>query len=132
MIELETGTKNELVQAAVAARRQAYAPYSKFLVGASLLTKCRKFYSGCNVENASYGLCFCAERTAIVKAVSDGLQEFIAFAVATEGGGTPCGACRQFIAEFCADDTLVIVHDVKNGQQTEYRLADLLPNAFRL
>lgn len=132
MIQLDAEKKNELVQAAVVARQQAYAPYSKFLVGASLLTKSGKIYAGCNVENASYGLCFCAERTAIVKAVSEGCREFVAFAVATEGGGTPCGACRQFIAEFCQDDTLVIVHDVVDEQKIEFTLGKLLPNAFRL
>ena len=132
MNQLAKEKKSELVGAAVAARQQAYAPYSKFLVGASLLTKCGEIYPGCNVENASYGLCFCAERTAIVKAVSEGIRDFVAFAVATEGGGTPCGACRQFMAEFCDDDTLVIVHDVKDGTQSEFTLGDLLPEAFRL
>lgn len=120
-----------LIEAAVTARESAYAPYSKFLVGAALLTKSGETFHGCNVENASYGLCFCAERTAIVKAVSEGQQDFVAFAVATAGGGTPCGACRQFIAEFCEGDTLVIVHDAVAKVSTEYTLEQLLPNAFR-
>ena len=128
---MDTETRKALVAASVEARNTAYAPYSNFLVGAALLTASGQIVSGCNVENASYGLCFCAERTAIVKAVSTGEQNFDAFAVATEGGGTPCGACRQFIAEFCDGDTLVIVHDTKTGQETDYRLDELLPHAFR-
>lgn len=123
--------KQALIDAAVTARNHAYAPYSKFLVGASLLTASGEIIVGCNVENASYGLCFCAERTAIVKAISEGVREFVAFAVATEGGGTPCGACRQFIAEFCDGATLVIVVDASTRETTEYQLEQLLPNAFR-
>ena len=123
--------KTALIESAVAARQQAYAPYSKFLVGAALLTKSGKIFHGCNVENASYGLCFCAERTAIVKAVSEGEQEFVAFAVVTAGGGTPCGACRQFIAEFCGGKTIVIVRDAATSTSVEYTLEELLPNAFR-
>ena len=129
---MNAAKKQELIDAALAAREKAYAPYSKFLVGAALLTKSGEIIGGCNVENASYGLCFCAERTAIVKAVSEGQRDFVAFAVATEGGGTPCGACRQFIAEFCDGSTLVIVVDTTSGETTEYTLEELLPNAFRL
>ena len=79
----------ELIEAAVTARQSAYAPYSNYRVGAALLTKSGMIFRGCNVENASYGLCFCAERTAIVKAVSEDEEDFVAFAVATTGGGTP-------------------------------------------
>ena len=122
----------ELVAAAETARLNAYAPYSNYQVGASLLTKSGKIFTGCNVENASYGLCFCAERTAIVKAVSEGQRTFAAIVVATDGGGSPCGACRQFIAEFCEDDTLVIIHDVSSGDQTRHSVGELLPHAFRL
>lgn len=122
----------ELIEAAATARQSAYAPYSNYRVGAALLTKSGKIFHGCNVENASYGLCICAERTAIVKAVSEDEQDFVAFAVATAGGGTPCGACRQFIAEFCADKTIVIVHDVVSNKNLCYTLDQLLPNAFRL
>lgn len=129
---MDTGKVNELVEMAVAARESAYAPYSNFQVGAALLTADGQIVTGCNVENASYGLCFCAERTAIVKAVSQGVQKFTAIAVATEGGGTPCGACRQFIAEFCNGETRIIVHDTKTNQNVDYTLDDLLPNAFRL
>lgn len=129
---MNTVKKQELIDVALAAREKAYAPYSKFLVGAALLTKSGDVIDGCNVENASYGLCFCAERTAIVKAISEGNRDFVAFAVATEGGGTPCGACRQFIAEFCNGSTLVIVVDASTGTTTEFTLEELLPNAFRL
>ena len=128
---MDAEIRKALVAASLEARSAAYAPYSEFFVGASLLTASGKIVSGCNVENASYGLCFCAERTAIVKAVSQGEQEFVAFAVATEAGGTPCGACRQFIAEFCGGETLVIVHDTTTGEEVDYRLDELLPHAFR-
>ena len=89
-----------LVAAALEARRQAYAPYSKFAVGAALLTSTGRIFPGCNVENTSYGLTICAERTAACSAVAAGEREFTAIAVALSGGGTPCGACRQFLAEF--------------------------------
>ena len=129
---MDTAKVEELVAKAVGARESAYAPYSKFRVGAALLTAEGEIVTGCNVENASYGLCFCAERTAIVKAVSEGVRQFEAIAVATNGGGTPCGACRQFIAEFCDGKTLIIVHDTSTHQSVEYTLDELLPNAFRL
>lgn len=129
---MDNKQRAELIEAAATARHSAYAPYSKYRVGAALLTKSGMIFRGCNVENASYGLCFCAERTAIVKAVSEDEQDFVAFAVATAGGGTPCGACRQFIAEFCADKTIVIVHDVESNFSVDYTLGQLLPNAFRL
>ena len=123
----------KLIELAAGARDAAYAPYSKYHVGASLLTKSGTWFTGCNVENASYGLCFCAERTAIVKAVSEGETEFEAIAVATADGGSPCGACRQFIAEFCGPEMIVIIHDVSSpATDVRYTLDDLLPNAFRL
>lgn len=128
---MDTQQRAELIRRAVDARHLAYAPYSNYQVGAALLTESGKIYSGCNVENASYGLCLCAERTAIVKAVSEAETEFTAIAVATGDGGTPCGACRQFLAEFCDDDLLIIVH-ASNGQSDQYTLQQLLPNAFRL
>ena len=123
---------NELVGAAVAARLNAYAPYSNYQVGAAIRTPAGKVFTGCNVENASYGLCFCAERTAIVKAVSEGERTFEAIAVVTDGGGSPCGACRQFIAEFCDADTVVVVHDVSDGTEVVHTVGELLPHAFRL
>ena len=129
---MEDLLRSKLVERAVDARQFAYAPYSNYQVGAAILAKSGKIYSGCNVENASYGLCLCAERTAIVKAVSEGDNQFDAIVVATEGGGTPCGACRQFIAEFCNDEMLVIVHDVTKNESQDFNLHQLLPNAFRL
>ena len=96
-----------LIQQAAEAREVAYAPYSNFLVGAALLTADGKTFTGCNVENASYGLSICAERTAICKAVSEGHQAFRAIAVAASPLASPCGACRQFIVEFGKDLSLI-------------------------
>jgi cytidine deaminase len=118
----------DLVRQAIEARKRAYVPYSRFPVGASLLTRSGKIYTGCNVENASYGLTVCAERVAIWKAVSEGETEFSALAVATNIGGSPCGACRQVMAEF-APDMPVLIADL-SGQITPLSVADLLPLAF--
>lgn len=118
----------DLVSRAIAARRQAYVPYSSFPVGAALLTKSGKIYTGCNIENASYGLTVCAERVAIWKAVSEGETEFSGLAVATSIGGSPCGACRQVMAEF-APDMPVLIADL-SGRFAAYSVADLLPLAF--
>ncbi len=117
-----------LVSQAVVVRRLAYVPYSKFPVGAALLTKSGKIYTGCNVENASYGLTVCAERVAIWKAVSEGETEFEALAVATNIGGSPCGACRQVMAEF-APEMPVLIADLA-GKITTMNVAELLPLAF--
>lgn len=117
-----------LVGRAMDARCLAYVPYSDFPVGAALLTRSGKIYTGCNVENASYGLTVCAERVAIWKAISEGETEFEALAVVTNIGGSPCGACRQVMAEF-APDMPVLIADLK-GQATELSVADLLPLAF--
>jgi cytidine deaminase len=118
----------DLVRRAIAARRLAYVPYSSFPVGAALLTRSGKIYAGCNVENASYGLTVCAERVAILKAVSEGETEFEALAVATNIGGSPCGACRQVMAEF-SPDMPVLIADL-SGQATATSVAELLPLAF--
>jgi cytidine deaminase len=119
---------SELVALAAAARAKAYAPYSQYQVGAALLTASGRVYTGSNVENASYGLTICAERTAVVKAVSEGDCEFVAIAVVTESGGTPCGACRQVLAEF-EPDLRVLVADGK-GHYRVYHLSELLPYHF--
>lgn len=119
---------DDLVSRAIAARRHAYVPYSHFPVGAALLTKSGKIYTGCNIENASYGLTVCAERVAIWKAVSEGETEFSALAVATNIGGSPCGACRQVMAEF-APDMPVLIADL-NGKTAPHTVAGLLPLAF--
>ena len=109
----------KLMQKAIEARQNAYAPYSGFKVGAALLTDTGKIYKGCNIENAAYGLCNCAERTAFFKAISDG-----------EGNGEcfPCGACRQVMEEFCCSDFVIVLCD--NGALKTYSLDDLLPHAF--
>jgi cytidine deaminase len=125
---LKEAIAQDLVRQAIEARRRAYVPYSSFPVGASLLTRSGKIFTGCNIENASYGLTVCAERVAILKAVSEGETEFEALAVATNIGGSPCGACRQVMAEF-ALDMPVLIADL-NGQITPLSVADLLPLAF--
>jgi len=117
-----------LIAKAMEARKKAYAPYSNFAVGAALLAKSGRIYTGCNVENASYGLSICAERTAVFKAVSEGEREFEALAVVTDKGVTPCGACRQVLMEF-GDDIQVIVADV-TGRYRVFGLQELLPEAF--
>ncbi|HOL09636.1 MAG TPA: cytidine deaminase [Bacillota bacterium] len=119
-----------LVAAAISARERAYAPYSNYKVGAALLTKQGKIYTGCNVENASYGASICAERTAVVKAVSEGETEFEAIAIVTDDPslGSPCGICRQFLAEFGTDIRLIIAN--LNGAKIERTLKEYLPYAF--
>ncbi|HRI56182.1 MAG: cytidine deaminase [Anaerolinea sp.] len=119
----------DLVKRAAAARQQAYVPYSAFPVGAALLTRSGKIYTGCNVENASFGLTVCAERVAIWKAVSEGETEFEALAVVTNIAGSPCGACRQVMVEF-APDMPVVLADL-SGIDTITSVDNLLPHAFR-
>ena len=113
------------------ARENAYVPYSKFPVGAALLAEDGTVFHGCNVENASYGLTNCAERTAIFKAVSQGVKNFKAIAIVadTEGPCAPCGACRQVIAEFCDGDMPVYLTNLK-GDVLETTVKELLPGAF--
>ncbi len=119
---------DELVKTALQAREMAYAPYSHFPVGAALQTANGTIYAGCNVENASFGLTICAERNAIAHAVAQGARKFTAIAVVTENGVTPCGACRQVLAEFAAD-MMVIVADT-SGHRHVYHLNELLLDAF--
>jgi cytidine deaminase len=118
----------DLIALARQARDRAYAPYSRVKVGAALLGKSGRAYSGCNVENASYGLTICAERVAIFEAVCAGEGEFEALAVVTKEGFAPCGACRQVMAEFGLD-TQVIIADLENGREF-HTVRDLLPAAF--
>lgn len=122
--------ETELIQAALQAREQAYAPYSQYKVGAALLGKSGRIYTGCNVENASYGATICAERVAAVKAVSEGEQEFEALVVAVGGDepGSPCGICRQFLAEFGTGLRLILVN--LKGDRIETTLEQYLPQAF--
>lgn len=119
----------KLIESAIEAREKAYAPYSNFKVGAALLTKSGKIYQGCNIENSSYGLSNCAERTAIFKAVSQGELEFEALAIAgdTPGPIAPCGACRQVIAEF--NIPVIIMANLK-GDIRKVTLSELLPFSF--
>ncbi len=118
----------DLIAKAMEARENAHAPYSHFAVGAALLAKSGRVYTGCNVENASYGLSICAERTAVFKAVSEGERDFEALAVVTEKGVTPCGACRQVLLEF-GEGIQVIVADEAGGYRV-FGLQELLPEAF--
>lgn len=126
---LTDDTRNQLIQMAIEVRERAYAPYSNYRVGAALLTASGRFFTGCNVENASYPNSLCAERVAVFKAVSEGEKEFLAIAVVTGNGGTPCGACRQVLAEFGLD-TLVLIADGHGNLKQEARLDELLPGAF--
>jgi cytidine deaminase len=122
---------DELAEAALKARRAAYAPYSRFRVGAALLTAKGEIITGCNVENATYGLCVCAERNAMATAVAERQRAFAAMAIATGASppSPPCGMCRQFMAEFCVDLPLLLIND--KGERVRTRLGKLLPGAFR-
>ena len=129
-------TDRELMQAAAEARKLAYAPYSRFCVGAALLTADGRVYTGCNIENAAYTPTNCAERTAFFKAVSEGVRDFEAIAVIggpeTEEGGfcSPCGVCRQVMAEFCGNDFRILLGTPNNVQT--YSLQELLPATFSM
>lgn len=122
---------NTLLEQSKVAREHAHAPYSKFKVGAALLAEDGNVYLGCNVENVSYGLTNCAERTAFFKAVSEGAKEFVALAVVadSERAIPPCGACRQVMAEFCKPDMPVYLTNLK-GDVEMTTVGDLLPGAF--
>jgi len=120
----------ELVQKAVEAAKAAYAPYSNYHVGAALLTSGGHVFTGANVENASYGLTVCAERTAVAHAVTSGQRTFEAIAVVTRDGGTPCGSCRQVLAEFARDMKILVGRPDGTFRLTS--LAALLPDAFDL
>ena len=119
-----------LIAAALSARVHAFAPYSKFLVGAAIEDDTGAIHTGCNVENATYGLTICAERVAVFKAMSEGIREFrrIAVAADTETLTPPCGACRQILWEFCGDIEVVLLNP--RGKTESLRLKDLLPRAF--
>lgn len=122
----------ELIAAALDARRQAYACYSNFQVGAALRAADGTIFRGCNVENTSYGLTQCAERTAVTSAVAAGQQRFTALAIAASGAVSPCGACRQVLAEFCRELPIVLV-DADNPEHWQLvQLSELLPQAFKL
>jgi len=129
MIEGSSRKEEDLVALALEARKKAYVPYSHFPVGAALLAESGQVYAGCNVENASYGLSMCAERVAVFKAVAAGERQFKAIAVVSETMATPCGSCRQVLAEFGDDELQIIVADPE-GQMEIYTLGELLPAGF--
>ena len=132
MSVLENVSIENLSKIANAMLEKAYVPYSKFPVGAALVTKEGKIYTGCNIENASYPLTNCAERTAIFKAVSEGDKDFQTIIVTadTEGPVSPCGACRQVLVEFCEPEMPVLLTN-KKGDIKETTVSELLPGAFR-
>ncbi len=128
--------KNKLCKTAIKQLNFSYSPYSNVQVGAALLCKSGKIYTGCNIENASFGATNCAERTAFFKAVSEGEKEFEAIAVAGRKNGAlaeflPCGICRQVMAEFCDGDFKIFTVASEN-EFNEYTLSQLLPNSFVL
>jgi len=118
-----------LIDLANEARRRAYVPYSNYPVGAALRTKSGRLYTGVNIENAAYPHTMCAERVAMFKAVSEGETEFEVIAVVTNNGGSPCGGCRQVMAEFGLD-TLVLIADGDGKLQKVMTVSELLPEAF--
>jgi cytidine deaminase len=120
--------RTDLIETALAMRERAYAPYSRYRVGGAVLGRNGTIYPGCNVENASYGLCNCAERTAIFSMVADGCREALAVAVATENSGSPCGACRQVLVEFAGDIPVLLLDGA--GTVRETTLYALLPDHF--
>ena len=133
---------DELVQKAIEMTKMSYVPYSHFHVGAALLDKNGKIWTGCNIENATYGATNCAERTAIFKAVSEGVRNFEAIAIVGGPEGAdgspvleefcpPCGICRQVLSEFCSKDFKIILAN-KKGEQKLFTLAELLPESFSL
>ena len=122
---------NQLIEEAKKAREFAYVPYSKYKVGAALLTKNGNIYRGCNIENAAYSMCNCAERTALFKAYSEGDVDYVAIAVVADAPRPvpPCGACRQVISELCSPEMKVILTNLKGSVQ-EITVKELLPGAF--
>jgi cytidine deaminase len=121
--------KQELIDLANTARQRAYAPYSNYRVGAALRTKGGRVFAGVNIENAAYPHTMCAERVAIFKAVSEGEKDFEVISVVTDNGGSPCGGCRQVLAEFGLD-TLVLLADGAGNLVKELTVRELLPEAF--
>ena len=128
-MKLTNEERQALVETAREVRRNAYVPYSHYPVGAALRTKSGRVFTGVNVENAAYPVTNCAERTAIFKAVSEGEHEFDVLALVTNNGGSPCGACRQVLAEFGLD-TLVLIADGEGHIVREMTVSELLPEAF--
>jgi cytidine deaminase len=128
-MDISNQEKQALIDLANTARQRAYAPYSKYQVGAALRTKTGRVFTGVNVENAAYPHTMCAERVAIFKAVSEGEKEFEVISVVTDNGGSPCGGCRQVLAEFGLD-TIVLLANGKGELLKEMTVKELLPEAF--
>src|SRR5512137_2360826 len=129
MTPLTDDDRKFLLDLANEARRRAYAPYSGYKVGSALRTKSGKIYTGVNIESAAYPTTMCAERVAVYKAVSEGEREFEAISVVTDNGGTPCGGCRQVLAEFGLE-TIVLIGDGNGKLVQETTVGELLPGAF--
>ena len=125
-------TTEQLIDHARRARLLAHAPYSRFLVGAAILGADGRIYVGCNVENASYGLTICAERTAAVSMVAAGCKQIAAVAIVLSGNGSPCGACRQFLVEFGDDFPVTVVDAEDLESRRTWTIDQLLPAAFKL
>ena len=125
-------TEQELIQTAINMKKRAYCPYSHFAVGAALECADGSVFTGCNIENASFSLTICAERTAASKAISEGHRDFVRIAVAGSGDDfcVPCGACRQFLSEFCPENDMKVIAVNSRGETQTYLLSQLFPNAF--
>ena len=126
----ESKFDKRLIEAAIAAQSNAYCPYSEYKVGSAVVTPDGQIFSGCNVANASFGVTICAERIAIGSAVAAGCKEFHTVCVVTRDGGTPCGACRQFIYQF-GDAIRVLIINNSTQQQRTFSISELLPESFR-
>ncbi|NOY43422.1 MAG: cytidine deaminase [Planctomycetes bacterium] len=124
--------QDKLIEAAIATRGNAYAPYSKFPVGAAVLAEDGSIFAGANVENVSYGLTICAERVATASAVSAGHRKLLAVAIVSDSGAPPCGACRQFLAEFGGSIEVILVEADQPENVQETTLDKLLPEQFKL
>jgi cytidine deaminase len=131
---MPTSAKRRLIAAALAARRQARARYSRFRVGAALLSVTGRIIAGANIESASYGLTCCAERVALFKALTDGETDFVALAVVARvaGGPRPCGACRQLLAEYAPRARVWVADSARPASVKQFTVSGLLPNPFRL
>jgi cytidine deaminase len=128
-MQINEEQKESLIQAAMAVRHWAYVPYSHYPVGAAILTTSGKIYDGINVESVAFPTTMCAERLAIFKAVSEGERDFVAIAVVTDNAGSPCGGCRQVMAEFGLE-TIVLIADGEGKISQETTVSGLLPGAF--
>lgn len=124
--------KQELINAAIDVRNESYSPYSNFAVGAAVLFQSGEMFTGCNVENASYGLAICAERSAICSGVAAGHRKILAVAIAATPLAPPCGACRQFIAEFGKDVEIISIDAETKSDVRHWTIRELLPEIFEL